>query len=180
MLSVLAALGYYLYNTTLDVDDSRILPIINFDRSQAVLNNRSYQPGLLHVDQQERAGLGMKDPGDVRGPYGGNPDQQNVNMYGITTTLEYQEAYKQNIRDVAVRTVHPVLDPVFNSPILNFDTQGHQLSYPGVHKSLFSQLDNLNATRPHWSPTEIKSEFKGRTHNGQLQPTFLPQRYQTK
>ncbi len=177
MLAVLAAAAYYLYqNNAVET----LIPNVNFFRQDSVTQEHGYLPGLFHTDYQEKSSFSTIDPGAVRPPFGGNPFAPTINIYGPTSTMKYQEEYKDNIENVYINTLHPVLDGAFNSALGNFDQQGHQISYPGVQQSIANNLEYLKENRPHWSQQTIDSEFKGRRHDGQLQPTFYPQRWKTK
>lgn len=144
MLSLLAAGAYLLGQNTARQDSDKQLPNINFDKSQAVLREIGRPPGLLHTDFQERATFSNKDPSGLRAPYGGNPQSGTINLYGITTSLEYQEQYQKNLQALQRDTVHWTIDPAFNSPLNNYTQQGHQISMPGVQLKMAARYESLN------------------------------------
>lgn len=173
MLAILGVASYVLGQNTVKQDPMKQYPGQNFTRETAVLQKFGYPPGLLHTDIQDRAAFQTKDETDVRLPFGPNPQSKDVNIYGVLTDVSYQKAYLDNLRNLQVRTSgQPLIEVAFNSPLNNYDQQGHQVIYPAVQNRIAEGFENLNNLRPRFSELEQRKGFF--THDGQGGSTYLP------
>lgn len=171
MLAVLGVMGYIMAQRTIDADPNKKAPIIDYSKRTAVMENKSYLPGNIHTEFQEKATFGTKDPAGLRLPYGSNPRSGTVNIFGTTSTLQYQEAYLKNLNNMQTGTDHPLIDPAFQSPYNNYSQQGHQVIYPNVQGKI-AAMDKI--LMPHYSDAAIREDFHGILRYEQNRPTYLP------
>lgn len=158
MLGLLGVGAYLLGVHTVKWDSTKQFPGVDYSRQTAVMQEYGRPPGLINTDLRERAAFQTKDETDVRLPYGPNPQSKDVNIYSITESKAYQEGYLKNLKNLQVTTVHSLMDNAFNSPLNNYDQQGHQVQYGGVQQYIKGRFENLNL-RPRFSEEELRHNF---------------------